>query len=1159
MTRKDLVINSVRFHWRLHVTVALGTAVACAILAGSLIVGDSVRATLGALSGERLGEFSISLAVERFFRTEIASDLASSSNYPTTAVAPVAVLLADGAVAVDVDGTRGARAGEVSVVGVDDQFFRSGFPKFSVVPPGLGQVVLNQTLASELHVDSGATILLSVRTLGAAPIESFLGESAESSRLLRLEVAHVLPDRGPGLFSLRHTQAAPRLAYVGQQELARAMAVPGRSNVILVASAAHGESETALLAELRDTLIASLELDDIALRLRRDETRGFLSLESRRMVVSDATLARAREACEALGWRSTAVLTHLAEAIAIGDREIPFSTMSALDAAQSPPLGPLALTSGVLLESSLKEGEILLNEWAARDLGLDPKTAEGIDVRVRYYVPRVEDRVRTAEANFRLRGVVALDGIAADPHLTPEFPGITDAKVTSIRNWDPPFEMDLDRVRDVDDEYWRDYKATPKAFVSEADGQRYFRGRFGGASSLRIVPPGTSTQLATAAADFERHILEHTTLVADLGFVWTPVRSEGAEASASPTDFGMLFVSFSFFLIVSAAILVSLLFGLQMDGRAREMGVYLASGFGLRSLRRLYLVEALIVAGVGGLIGLLAAVAYAALLLHGLETWWWEAVRVPFLVLTIAPLKLAIGYLVAEFIVAATIVVSVRRLGRTPVPALLAGTSRVDDSRKGVERARRSVIVFLASSVLTVLIAAVSFFVEERARVGLFFGVGTLSLVALVSAISVWLRRSTRERANLPATASLSELGCRNARRAPARSLLTVALVSSATFILVAVASMQHDARQDSVELHSGNGGFALAATSEVPLVLRVDTDDGRRELGLDMLRVPTADGSRREPNWQALKGYYFRVRAGDDTSCLNLYAPRNPRVLGTPASLVERGGFVFKSHLAETDAEAANPWLLLDRRFEDGAIPAIGDANSTTWILKKGLGDDVPAKDDSGRDVKLRIVATLSGSLFQGELLVAESRFMEAFPSLEGYRFFLFEGPGQSDELTDIEQGLEMGLETIGFDVVRSTSLIASFLAVENTYLSTFLMLGGLGLLLGTLGLGVVLVRGVLERRGELALLRALGFRKARIAMLILAEDVLLLGLSVGGGGLAAFLAVLPRFWDSSSVVPWASIASLLAFVVFAGLLSGLLAVITAVRVPILRSLRND
>ena len=44
--------------------------------------------------------------------------------------------------------------------------------------------------------------------------------------------------------------------------------------------------------------------------------------------------------------------------------------------------------------------------------------------------------------------------------LAPEYPGISDAP--TISDWDPPFPMDLGRIRKVDEDYWNRYRATPK-------------------------------------------------------------------------------------------------------------------------------------------------------------------------------------------------------------------------------------------------------------------------------------------------------------------------------------------------------------------------------------------------------------------------------------------------------------------------------------------------------------------------------------------------------------------------------------------------------------------------------------------------------------------------------------------------------------------------
>jgi putative ABC transport system permease protein len=81
----------------------------------------------------------------------------------------------------------------------------------------------------------------------------------------------------------------------------------------------------------------------------------------------------------------------------------------------------------------------------------------------------------------------------------------------------------------------------------------------------------------------------------------------------------------------------------------------------------------------------------------------------------------------------------------------------------------------------------------------------------------------------------------------------------------------------------------------------------------------------------------------------------------------------------------------------------------------------------------------------------------------------------------------------------------------VEHSYLRIFGLLGGLGLLLGSVGMGVVVLRNLGERRREHALLRTLGFPAATVAWLLLLEHA---GLFVAGmvvGTASALVAVAP------------------------------------------------
>lgn len=473
-------------------------------------------------------------------------------------------------------------------------------------------------------------------------------------------------------------------------------------------------------------------------------------------------------------------------------------------------------------------------------------------------------------------------------------------------------------------------------------------------------------------------------------------------------------------------------------------------------------------------------------------------------------------------------------------------------------RPERSLKVGLGAVVLAVVLALTARLSDSVPIVAGFFGVGVLSLVAGLAFLSAWLRRHGALAARLP---SLSQLGMRNAKRAAGRSLLTASLVASATFIIIAVGASQQDPTVETPKLESGNGGFALAATSDVAVAYRLDTAEGRDELGLEGIDVPVTDGETRTVDWRGMRVYPFRVRPGDNASCLNLNAPKDPRLLGVSEEFVERGGFVFQSHLGESEEERANPWRLLERRFPDGAIPVIGDANSTMWILKKNLGDSIPVQSDAGQTVTLRLVANLSRSIFQGELLIGRAALEEHFPTIEGSRFFLVQlDEGETaTRAHDIERGLELGLEDYGFDVVSTNALIASYLAIEHTYISIFQMLGGLGLLLGTLGLGIVLLRGVIERRGELALMRAIGFRRRALSRMVVAEDVLLLvfGIVIGAG--AAGLGLLVRIGDASATVPWGFVALLLTIVFVSGLLSASVAVAFAARAPLLPVLRAE
>jgi hypothetical protein len=335
-------------------------------------------------------------------------------------------------------------------------------------------------------------------------------------------------------------------------------------------------------------------------------------------------------------------------------------------------------------------------------------------------------------------------------------------------------------------------------------------------------------------------------------------------------------------------------------------------------------------------------------------------------------------------------------------------------------------------------------------------------------------------------------------------------------------------------------------AESVVPMMHNPNIPAGREELSLS--------------GYEELRDTHiarFRLRPGDEASCLTLYRPTNPRLIAPEASFIEEQRFTFAASIAETDEERANPWRLLHRRFDDGAIPAIADQTSLTYVFHLAVGDDFVLEPEGGAPIRLRIVGTLADSVLQSELIIAEDEFVKRFPAHEGYRVWLIEAP--ESRAAAITSLLEDRLSDFGIDVVDTRARLASYHQVENTYLSTFQALGALGLLLGTIGLGAVLARNVLERRRELALLGAVGYTRTHVRTMVASETMMLVGSGVAIGTIAAIVAIAPAIFERASPLPVANLGMLLIAVVTTGLLAAIVAVRLAETTRIVEALKGE
>src|SRR5690606_22165486 len=253
---------------------------------------------------------------------------------------------------------------------------------------------------------------------------------------------------------------------------------------------------------------------------------------------------------------------------------------------------------------------------------------------------------------------------------------------------------------------------------------------------------------------------------------------------------------------------------------------------------------------------------------------------------------------------------------------------------------------------------------------------------------------------------SLPGLAARNASRNPLRSTLTIGLMATACFLIVAISAFRMAPTAE------GIGGFDLLAESDRPMFANLNDAEQRRDLlGPE---ASLLDGGR---------VLSLRLKPGEDASCRNIYRTTRPRVMGVTPELYAHFStpgvqpFAWSASDAQTDAEKANPWLVLRRpTAPEDPVPMVLDKNTAHYSLHltQGVGEEFTITETDGRVIRFRVVGLLSNTILQGSLFIDEAHFTRLYPEVSGYNYFLIQAPpGQTDALS---QALENRLSDFGF-----------------------------------------------------------------------------------------------------------------------------------------------
>src|SRR5206468_4117223 len=225
---------------------------------------------------------------------------------------------------------------------------------------------------------------------------------------------------------------------------------------------------------------------------------------------------------------------------------------------------------------------------------------------------------------------------------------------------------------------------------------------------------------------------------------------------------------------------------------AREVGLLRAVGFKPAAVRRILMSEGLVLSAAGAAAGMLCGVAYAYAMVAGLRTWWIDAVGTTALALHVSPISLAGGALGGILAAMACMWATLRGLARVSERRLLAGqlTAETLEGR----HARRGLVLVAAIALAgagVALMAAAALELIDRA--GAFFGAGTALLAACFCLFIFWFRLRGRNAIEGQGWRPVSRLGLRNVMYRPARSVLSIATIASATFILISVDAFRRD------------------------------------------------------------------------------------------------------------------------------------------------------------------------------------------------------------------------------------------------------------------------------------------------------------------------------------------------------------------------------
>ncbi len=1099
MSFYSLILRNLKYYRKSYMAILAGTVISTAVLTGALVVGDSVRYSLGQLTDTRLGSTRFSIqSGDRFFSLQLATNL---SKLTKTLVAPLLQL--EG---IAVNTNKNAQLNRVEVLGVDERFMKLW--NSSLNKPAGEEAILSRNTAEKLDLKTGDEFILKIRKQTKASENAPFVSEKEPLITFRLKVSAIADDQQMGRFSLKSNQSAPFNIFINLEILSRKVELTGNANLLLIANT---KNDTLTTSKLDSMLRLSWKAEDAGLEFSSLPGNGAREIGSGRIFIDDSTAKAIKISIPG----AKPVLTYLVNDISLNGKSTPYSFVTAKDS--------------ILGGQQLSDREIIISDWLASDL----LVKKGDSLTLRYFKMSSFRKLVEDSARFCVKMIMPVTDSLFDRSLMPDFPGMSDAG--NCRDWETGAPVNLDKIRDKDEQYWKDFRGTPKAFISIASGEQLWDNAFGHATAFRFN--ADSTALAFYKSRLMDHLKPH-----ENGLVVNDVYSEGKTAAANSTDFGGLFLSLSFFIIAAALLLTALLFSLHAQKRMTETAILATIGFRKNLIIRILFFEVTLVVLGGSLLGVIIGIFYNKFLLLGLNTLWRGAVNTSALQMHLEPATLLLGFASGASVALLTILLVLRRNLHKPLSVIVKGS---DVPSLTGNRKREKISFTIAILFLSVAIAIFSYlvFLNQMDQSEIFLSAGGLVLLACIAVLNGMLLHADRKTRNI--LPGFFTMVLRNVSLKRRRTITAIALLAIGTFSVIITGANRKTYYGSENASQSGTGGFLFWAESTIPVLYDLNSPEGKAKYGLTD-----------ETDLQNIRFLQMLRTEGNDASCLNLNQVAQPSLLAVnPEYFDKKQSFSFLK--LESSVNEKHPWLSLNKKLSNGVIPGFADQTVILWGLGKKIGDTLLYSDETGKTLKVKLMGGLDNSVFQGNVLVSAELFRQYFPSVGGSKLMLIDG--EFMKRSEISERLTYLFQDYGMMVTPVSERLAQFNSVENTYLSVFMLLGGLGIIIGTIGLGIVLLRNLIERKQEIALYLALGFNKTYILKLFYAENLFILMAGIGIGLFAAFAGILPSFLSPAFQLPTYFLLVILLLILLNGLVWIYFPIKSSLRKNLVQSLRNE